>query len=160
MKKLLALILVAVMCMSFAACMETDEPVKDDSPANASTESVSDDAKEETYGLNETAVFKNLKFTATAIEESEGIDYFEAESGKIYEGANIENASYSPTVCAERVAIFKAVFENERNFKALAVYGKNMAYPCGVCRQVLSEFCSPQMKIYVVKDEDNFEEIT
>lgn len=82
------------------------------------------------------------------------------ESGKIYEGANIENASYSPTVCAERVAIFKAVFENERNFKALAVYGKNMAYPCGVCRQVLSEFCSPQMKIYVVKDEDNFEEIT
>lgn len=82
------------------------------------------------------------------------------ENGKIYEGANIENASYSPTVCAERVAIFKAVFENERNFKALAVYGKNMAYPCGVCRQVLSEFCSPQMKIYVVKDEDNFEEIT
>lgn len=95
MKKLLALILVAVMCMSFAACMETDEPVKDDSPANASTESVSEDAKEETYGLNETAVFKNLKFTATAIEESEGIDYFEAESGKIYVGVKftVENIS-------------------------------------------------------------------
>ncbi len=82
------------------------------------------------------------------------------KDGKIYEGANIENASYSPTVCAERVAIFKAVFEGERDFKALAVYGKNMAYPCGVCRQVLSEFCSPKLKIYIVKDEDNFEETT
>lgn len=82
------------------------------------------------------------------------------KSGKIYEGANIENASYSPTVCAERVAIFKAVFDNEREFVALAVFGKNMAYPCGVCRQVLSEFCCPNFKIYVVKDEDNFEQIT
>ncbi len=82
------------------------------------------------------------------------------ESNKIYEGANIENASYSPTVCAERVAIFKAVFDNEREFKALAVYGQNMAYPCGVCRQVLSEFCTPQLKIYIVKDENNFEETT
>jgi len=82
------------------------------------------------------------------------------KSGKIYEGANIENASYSPTVCAERVAIFKAVYDNERQFEALAVYGKNMAYPCGVCRQVLSEFCSPELKIFIVKDEDNFEETT
>lgn len=82
------------------------------------------------------------------------------KSGKIYDGANIENASYSPTVCAERVAIFKAVFDNEREFSALAVYGKNLAYPCGVCRQVLSEFCSPDFKIYVVKDETSFEEIT
>ena len=82
------------------------------------------------------------------------------KSGKIYEGANIENASYSPTVCAERVAIFKAVFDNERDFSALAVYGENLAYPCGVCRQVLSEFCSPELKIYVVKDEENYEETT
>ncbi len=82
------------------------------------------------------------------------------ESNKIYEGANIENASYSPTICAERVAIFKAVFDNERNFKALAVYGQNMAYPCGVCRQVLSEFCPPEMKIFIVKDENSFEETT
>ena len=82
------------------------------------------------------------------------------KNGKIYEGANIENASYSPTVCAERVAIFKAVFDNEREFEALAVYGQNMAYPCGVCRQVLSEFCWPDLKIYIVKDEENSEEIT
>lgn len=82
------------------------------------------------------------------------------KNGKIYEGANIENASYSPTVCAERVAIFKAVFEKEREFEALAVFGKNTAYPCGVCRQVLSEFCSPDLKIFVVKDEENFEETT
>lgn len=82
------------------------------------------------------------------------------KNGKIYEGANIENAAFSPTVCAERAAIFKAVFENEREFDALAVFGKNMAYPCGVCRQVLSEFCSPDLKIYIVKDENNFEETT
>ena len=82
------------------------------------------------------------------------------DSGKIYTGCNIENASYSPTVCAERVALFKAVSENQRNFKALAVYGKNMAYPCGVCRQVLSEFCLPETKIFIVKDENNFEETT
>ena len=82
------------------------------------------------------------------------------KSGKIYEGANIENASYSPTVCAERVAIFKAVYDGERDFKAIAVFGENLAYPCGVCRQVLSEFCSPELKIFIVKDEDNFEETT
>lgn len=82
------------------------------------------------------------------------------KSGKIYEGANIENASYSPTVCAERVAVFKAVYDGERDFKAIAVFGENLAYPCGVCRQVLSEFCSPELKIFIVKDEDNFEETT
>ncbi len=82
------------------------------------------------------------------------------KSGKIYEGANIENASYSPTVCAERVAIFKAVYDGERDFKAISIFGENLAYPCGVCRQVLSEFCSPELKIFIVKDEDNFEETT
>jgi len=61
-------------------------------------------------------------------------------SGKIYEGVNIENAAYSATVCAERVAIFKAVSEGERDFVAIAVATRDGGSPCGVCRQVLSEF--------------------
>ena len=82
------------------------------------------------------------------------------KSGKIFSGANIENASYSPTVCAERVAIFKAVYDGERDFSAIAVYGKDLAYPCGVCRQVLSEFCKEDFKILIVKDEENYIEHT
>lgn len=61
-------------------------------------------------------------------------------SGNIYGGANIENASYPATVCAERVAVFKAVSEGEKEFVALAVVSRNGATPCGICRQVLSEF--------------------
>ena len=68
--------------------------------------------------------------------------------GKVFRGANIENASYSPTICAERVAFFKAIVEGERNFIAIAIAGgeadepaKADFPPCGVCRQVMSEFC-------------------
>jgi cytidine deaminase len=61
-------------------------------------------------------------------------------SGKIYDGVNIENASYSTTICAERVAVFKAVSEGEREFVAIAVVTSNGGTPCGSCRQVLSEF--------------------
>jgi cytidine deaminase len=63
-----------------------------------------------------------------------------AASGKIYDGVNIENASYGATVCAERTAIFKAVSEGEREFSALAVASAGSGSPCGVCRQVLAEF--------------------
>lgn len=72
-----------------------------------------------------------------------------AESGKVYLGCNIENASYTPTNCAERTAFFKAVSEGERGFSAIAVAGwpkdgeSGFAYPCGVCRQVMMEFCKP-----------------
>jgi cytidine deaminase len=75
------------------------------------------------------------------------------KSGKIYRGCNIENAAYSPTNCAERTAVFKAVSEGEREFSAIAIVGGaeggelNRAYPCGVCRQVLFEFA----------DEETFE---
>ena len=78
------------------------------------------------------------------------------KSGKVFRGCNIENASYSPTNCAERTAVFKAVSEGEREFTAIAVVGGpedgelNNAYPCGVCRQVLFEFT----------DEFSFEVIT
>jgi len=69
-----------------------------------------------------------------------------AKSGKIYIGCNIESASYTPTVCAERVALYKAVSEGEREFLAIAVAGSlddtepDYCYPCGVCRQSLREF--------------------
>lgn len=61
-------------------------------------------------------------------------------SGRIYEGVNIENAAYPVTVCGERVAVFKAVSEGEREFEAIAVVTSNGGTPCGSCRQVLSEF--------------------
>ena len=61
-------------------------------------------------------------------------------SGKIYDGANVENAAYPTTMCAERVAVFKAVSEGERSFTAIAVVTSNGGTPCGSCRQVLAEF--------------------
>ena len=78
------------------------------------------------------------------------------KGGKIYTGANIENASYTPTVCAERVAFFSAVHNGEREFEAIAIVGghagdiKGVTAPCGVCRQVMSEFCSPDFNVVLV----------
>ena len=81
-------------------------------------------------------------------------------SGKIYSGANIENASYGATVCAERTAALKAVYDGEKVFKAIAVVGYHKdksendaiyAYPCGICRQFLREFAAKDMKVYVAK---------
>ena len=83
-------------------------------------------------------------------------------SGRIYTGCNVENAAYSPTVCAERVAFFKAISEGERSFTAIAVAGgtdapaKDGFPPCGVCRQVMAEFCGPEFKILVARP-DGFE---
>lgn len=72
-----------------------------------------------------------------------------ASDGTYYLGCNIENAAYSPTNCAERTAIFKAVYDGVRDFDAIAIAcsGDRPSFPCGVCRQVLSEFCSPQMPV-------------
>ena len=61
-------------------------------------------------------------------------------SGKIYDGCNVENAAFPTTMCAERVAVFKAVSEGEREFSAIAVVTSNGGMPCGSCRQVLAEF--------------------
>jgi cytidine deaminase len=63
-----------------------------------------------------------------------------AKSGRIYTGCNVENASYGLSICAERVAIFKAVSEGERDFEAIAIVTENGVTPCGACRQVLMEF--------------------
>ena len=89
-----------------------------------------------------------------------------AVSGKVYLGCNIENAAYSPTNCAERTAFFKAVSEGERKFLSIAIVGgkggdiSRPAYRCGVCRQVMAEFCKKNFKILVVTSNESFEEYT
>ena len=76
--------------------------------------------------------------------------------GTVYQGCNIENASYTPTICAERTAIFKAVFDGHRDFTAIAVCGGKDGKltgafpPCGVCRQVMREFCRDDFRIIMV----------
>ena len=89
-----------------------------------------------------------------------------AENG-IYLGCNIENSSYGATNCAERTAIFKAVSDGIKSFKAIAVVGylegnepTDFAYPCGICRQVMSEFCEPDFKIIVAKAQDDYKVFT
>lgn len=88
-----------------------------------------------------------------------------AKNGKIYTGCNIENASFSPTICAERVAFSKAISEGKIDFTAIAIAAKKddvlTAFsPCGVCRQVMAEFCKDDFKILVVTGVDQFEEYT
>ena len=89
------------------------------------------------------------------------------KSGKIYEGANIENAAYTPTNCAERTAFFRAVYEGEREFAAIAVAGgkageapKDFCAPCGVCRQVMREFCGGDFVILLVKSPGEIKQYT
>ena len=72
-----------------------------------------------------------------------------AKSGKIYDGCNIENAAYPSGLCAERVAIFKAISEGERELRAIAVVTKNSGSPCGACRQVFAEFARGD-SIYII----------
>ncbi len=76
-----------------------------------------------------------------------------AKSGKIYSGCNVENASYPVGLCAERVAIFKAVSEGERELLALAVVTSNMGSPCGACRQVFSEFAEDDAVIVLAAEQ-------
>lgn len=72
--------------------------------------------------------------------------------GKIYDGVNIENAAYPTTICAERVAIFKAASEGEREFAAIAVVTDNGGFPCGSCRQVMAEFGLDTLVVVADKD--------
>ena len=79
-----------------------------------------------------------------------------ADDGEIYEGCNIENAAFSPTICAERVAIFKAVSEGAKCIKKIAVVaGEDMGYPCGVCRQVIREF-GKDAEIIVARNTEEY----
>ena len=86
--------------------------------------------------------------------------------GTVYCGCNIENASFTPTVCAERSAIFKAVYDGQREFAAIAVCGGKDGEitgafpPCGVCRQVMREFCGDDFAVYMVTGPESYETCT
>lgn len=89
------------------------------------------------------------------------------EDGEIYQGGNIENASYGATNCAERTAVFKAVSEGKHKFAAIAIAGGlagqepvDYAYPCGICRQVLKEFAQGNLIVIVAKSLDDYREYT
>lgn len=79
--------------------------------------------------------------------------------GKVYTGSNVENSSYGLSICAERVAVFKAVNAGERDFTLLAVVssGQGYVFPCGACLQVLAEF-SPEMKLIITDEKDHYKE--
>ena len=100
-------------------------------------------AKERAY-----APYSNFKVGAAVLTEDE----------KIFCGCNIENASFGATNCAERTAIFKAVSEGHTKIKAIAVIGsdKEYTYPCGICRQVMSEFGSKDLAVIIVKNEEEY----
>ena len=83
--------------------------------------------------------------------------------GSVYTGCNIENSAFSPTVCAERTAFFKAVSDGKKDFVKIAVVGgeaekvpQNYCPPCGVCRQVMKEFCSADFEIIIAKNSDEY----
>ena len=85
--------------------------------------------------------------------------------GTVYQGCNIENASFTPTICAERNAIFRAVYEGHRDFTAIAVCGGKDGKitgafpPCGVCRQVMREFCPDDFTVYLVGANGTYETV-
>ena len=89
------------------------------------------------------------------------------KSGKVYLGCNIENASFSPTVCAERTAFFSAIADGETVFKKIAICGgkkgekpDKLCPPCGVCRQVMSEFCHRDLPVILGSTEGGIERHT
>ena len=87
----------------------------------------------------------------------------QARNGKVYTGCNIENAGYTPTNCAERTALFKAVSEGEHHFTAIAIVGsmegevnRLVTGPCGVCRQALYEFTGPDLTVIMARTEEDY----
>lgn len=90
-----------------------------------------------------------------------------AKNGQVFKGCNIENAGYSPTNCAERTALFKAVSEGVREFEAIAIVGSMegetnqlVTAPCGVCRQALFEFCGNDLRVILAKSTEDYLELT
>ena len=113
--------------------------------------------------LIDTAI-EQLKFSYTPYSNFKVGAALLAENGEIYTGCNIENASYTPTNCAERTAFFKAVSEGVRDFQAICIVGgkdgnlTEYAAPCGVCRQVMMEFCNPKtFQIILAVDKERYE---
>lgn len=90
-----------------------------------------------------------------------------AKDGRVFTGCNVENAAYTPTSCAERTALFKAVSEGVTRFSMLVVVGAKdgevnelVTAPCGVCRQALFEFCGPDLPVLMARAEDDYIEMT
>ena len=119
---------------------------------------------EKTLGLNYriTRLYANYLEHYNEIINKEMIDAL-CGDGEIFTGSNIENSAFSPTVCAERTAIFKAVSEGKSDFVKIAVVGgnadkepENYCPPCGVCRQVMKEFCSADFEIIIAKNPDDY----
>ena len=113
--------------------------------------------------LIDTAI-EQLKFSYTPYSNFKVGAALLTKSGKIYTGCNIENASYTPTNCAERTAFFKAVSEGVRDFQAICIVGGKIGKlteytaPCGVCRQVMMEFCNPKtIQIILAVDKERYE---
>ena len=113
--------------------------------------------------LIDTAI-EQLKFSYTPYSNFKVGAALLTKSGKIYTGCNIENASYTPTNCAERTAFFKAVSEGVRDFQAICIVGgkdgklTESTEPCGVCRQVMMEFCNPKtFQIILAVDKERYE---
>lgn len=126
----------------------------------------------------EEKIIKTLISTAISMTEKAYVPYSHfhvgaalltddgTEEGKIFTGCNIENAAYGPSNCAERTAVFKAVSEGYRDFTAIAVVGgmngeiRDFCPPCGVCRQVLAEFCDKDFKIILAKSPEEYKIFT
>lgn len=116
--------------------------------------------------LIDTAI-EQLKFSYTPYSNFKVGAALLAKNGEIFTGCNIENASYTPTNCAERTAFFKAVSEGVREFRAICIVGgkdgKLTEYtaPCGVCRQVMMEFCDPEtFQIILAVDKEKYDIFT
>ena len=116
--------------------------------------------------LIETAI-EQLKFSYTPYSNFKVGAALLAKNGEIYKGCNIENAAYTPTNCAERTVFFKAVSEGIKEFDAICIVGgkdgvlTEYAAPCGVCRQVMMEFCNPEtFKIILAVDKDHYDVYT
>lgn len=107
----------------------------------------------------------NLNFAYAPYSDFKVCAVLESENG-IYTGINIENASFGATNCAERTAFFKALSEGEREFKQILIIGgksgkiSDFCLPCGICRQVMAEFCEKDFKIITAKSESEFKEYT
>lgn len=112
------------------------------------------------------SAFKMLDFSYSPYSNFKVGAAILTKSGKIFTGCNIENATFGATNCAERTAIFKAVSEGEKEFEQICIVGgkngkvEDFCSPCGICRQVMAEFCSPEFKIILAKSKSEYKFFT
>ena len=117
--------------------------------------------KEMINQLIDTAIYQ-LKYSYTPYSNFKVGAALLAKNGQVYTGCNIENAGYTATNCAERTAIFKAVSEGYREFQAIAIISdsEEVTSPCGVCRQVMAEFCGPEFEVTMVSCKGDYKTVT